>query len=89
MRIKGPNWTGWILRQTFSSPYPKGQDTRGCEIYSSDYRCVWMAIGNESMSAVMPFQCFIKGSVYNLEDGLSFDVFMDMVKTVRFGAARP
>lgn len=81
--ISGQNWSGWIWEQSFDLPKKKLTDSH-CQKFTPDYRCVTFAFGNDKMSAIFPTYCFLRKKVDNLDVELSFDVFMDMVKTIRF-----
>jgi len=80
--IAGPNWTGWMWEQSFAAPKKKLKAS--CQKFTRDFRCVALVFGNDKMSAAFPTYCFLRKKVNNLDTELSFDVFMDMIKTIRF-----
>jgi len=81
--ISGENWKGWAWEQSFSAPEKKLTDPY-CKKFTPNYRCVTLIFGNDKVSALFPAYCFLRKKVDHLDDELSFDVFMDMVKTIRF-----
>ncbi|MGR3906601.1 hypothetical protein Q3A80_06105 [Burkholderia sp. SR8] len=79
--ISGDNWHGWIAEGFF------GKAPRGCKLmkeYTTAYRCVSMMIGNEKMVAQLGGVCLLRKKEYGLENGLSYDIFMDMIKSIHF-----
>lgn len=60
-----------------------------CMQYTPEYRCVALVFGNDKMSASIGPQCFLRKRVNNLNKELSFDFFMDMIKTIRFNEGDP
>jgi hypothetical protein len=87
--IQGPNWSGWMYEQVFAAP--KKQLPAQCQKFTPQYRCVTLLFGNDKVAASLPNYCFLRKKVNNLRTELSFDVFMDMIKTIRFdeGAVVP
>lgn len=79
--IAGENWHGWIAEETFV-------DVSGsCELikeYGSAYRCVHLMIGNKKMVAQMGGVCLYRKLEGNLMNGFSYDLFVDMVRSIRF-----
>lgn len=79
--ISGGNWHGWIAEESF------GKAQRGCKLtkeYTSAYRCVHLMIGNEKMVAQLGGVCLLRKREYSLENGYSYDLFIDMIKSIRF-----
>jgi hypothetical protein len=87
--IQGSNWSGWMYEQVFAAP--KKTLPAQCQKYTPQYRCVTLLFGNDKVAASLPNYCFLRKKVNNLRTELSFDVFMDMIKTIRFdeGALLP
>lgn len=79
--ISGPNWTGYLVEEV-SPPHEKL--SANCPVPTPMYRCVGMIIGNAKQTAVLKPYCFLSKRENNLYHGLSFDIFMDMVKTIHF-----
>jgi len=80
--IEGGNWTGWISEETFAS------SNEGCEPareYTERYRCIHAMVGNKVMSAQLNGVCLLRKTEYSLENGFSYDLFLDMLGTLRFG----
>ena len=80
--ITGPNWMGWMWEQSFAAPKKKLKES--CQKFTPAYRCVALVFGNDKMSASFPTYCFLRKKVNDIDTELSFDVFMDMIKTIRF-----
>jgi len=80
--IQGANWSGWMYEQVFAAPKKKLPSR--CQKFTPQYRCVTLLFGNNKVSASMPNYCFLRKKVNNLRVELSFDVFMDMIKTIKF-----
>lgn len=80
--IEGANWAGWMYEQKFTSP--KKKLLPHCQKYTPQYKCVTLLFGNNKVTAYSPNYCFLRKKVNNLRVELSFDVFMDMIKTIRF-----
>ncbi|MCA8349726.1 hypothetical protein [Burkholderia cepacia] len=80
--IAGLNWHGWIAEDSYT-----GRVSKDCESpaeYSPQYRCISMVFGNEKMSAAMVQTCLLRKHESNIQQGLSYEIFMDMLKTLRF-----
>lgn len=80
--IAGLNWRGWIAEDSYTGRVPK--DCESPAEYSSQYRCISMVFGNEKMSAAMVQTCLLRKREFNIQQGLSYEIFMDMLKTLRF-----
>jgi hypothetical protein len=81
MPISGENWHGWLAEESFGKP------PRGCKLvkeYSPAFRCVHLMIGNEKMVAQLGGVCLLRKKEYSLKNGFSYDLFVDMVKSIRF-----
>ena len=81
--VSGDNWHGWIAEASF------GATSRGCKLkkeYTTDYRCVSLMIGNEKTHAQLGGVCLLRKKEYSLERGFGYDIFMDMIKSIRFVA---
>lgn len=80
--LHGVNWHGWIAEDTFQTP------RRGCipgdRDFTSDYRCIHVMVGNDKMTAELDNVCLLRKREYDLYNGFSYDLFMDMLKTLRF-----
>ena len=79
--VRGDNWHGWVAEAYF------GAASQGCRLekeYTTDYRCVSLMIGNEKMLAQLGGVCLLRKKEYSLERGFSYDIFMDMIKSIRF-----
>lgn len=81
--ISGENWKGWMWEQSFAEPKKK-LSSPYCRKFTPKYRCISLVIGNDKVSAAFSAYCFLRKKVDNLDDELSYDVFMDMIKTLRF-----
>jgi hypothetical protein len=79
--IRGSNWHGWIAEETFAKS--RGQ-CKPAKEYTSRYRCVHVMVGNDKMSAQLDGVCLLRKRELSLQDGFSYDLFMDMLKTLRF-----
>lgn len=80
--IEGANWAGWMYEEKFTAP--KKKLPTQCRKFTPQYRCVALYFGNNKVAASLPSYCFLRNKVNNLRVELSFDVFMDMIKTIRF-----
>jgi hypothetical protein len=80
--LQGINWRGWIAEDTFQPP------RKGCvpadKEYTPAYRCIHVMVGNAKMTAMLGGVCLLRNREYSLENGFSYDLFMDMLKTLRF-----
>jgi hypothetical protein len=79
--IKGSNWHGWIAEETFQKARGRCKPAKE---YTSRYRCIHVMIGNEKMTAQIAGVCLLRKREYSLENGFSYDIFMDMLKTLHF-----
>ncbi len=48
------------------------------------YRCVHVMVGNEKMTAQLGGVCLLRKRELSLESGFSYDLFMEMLGTLRF-----
>lgn len=79
--ISGSNWAGWMAEDT----YAKSQSKEGyCKIYSPEYCCIHLVIGNKKMSAELGGACLLRKRTTSLEQGLSYEIFKEMIKTINF-----
>jgi hypothetical protein len=79
--IEGENWHGWIAEEYF------GKARGGCvpeKEYTNLYRCIHVMVGNEKMSAQLAGVCLLRRREYSLENGFSYDLFVNMMKSLRF-----
>jgi hypothetical protein len=79
--ISSENWHGWIAEESF------GNASKGCKLvkeYTPAYRCVHLMIGNEKMVAQLGGVCLLRKKELSLEHGFSYDLFIDMVKSIHF-----
>lgn len=81
--ILGGNWKGWMWEQSFAEPKNKLRSPY-CRKFTPKYRCISLVIGNDTVSAAFSSYCFLRKKVDNLDDELSYDVFMGIVNTIRF-----
>lgn len=79
--IKGINWHGWIAEETSSKA---GEHCKPSKEYTEKYRCIHMLIGNGKLSAQLNGVCLLRNREYCLENGLSYDLFREMINTIRF-----
>ncbi|WP_148662386.1 hypothetical protein [Paraburkholderia phytofirmans] len=79
--IQGSNWHGWIAEETFAKA--RGS-CRPAKEYTSRYRCVHVMVGNDKMTAQLDGVCLLRKRELSLENGFSYDLFMDLLKTLRF-----
>jgi hypothetical protein len=79
--IQGSNWHGWIAEETFAKA--RGR-CRPVKEYTSRYRCVHVMVGNEKMTAQLGGVCLLRKRELSLENGFSYDLFMEMLETLRF-----
>ncbi|AKJ28293.1 hypothetical protein AAW51_1602 [Caldimonas brevitalea] len=81
--VVGRNWNGWVVEQVF--PMPKRPlRSEACQKFTPEYKCVDMTFGNDKMSVQLASHCFLRKRVHNLDKELSYDVFMDTIKTIEF-----
>lgn len=79
--LSGVNWYGWIAEESYGKP------AHGCKLvkeYTSAFRCVHLMIGHKKMVAQVGGVCLLRRKEHSLENGFSYDLFMDMVKSIRF-----
>ena len=79
--IQGSNWHGWIAEETFAKACGRCKPAKE---YTSRYRCVHVMVGNDRMTALLDGVCLLRKREFSLENGFSYDLFMDMLKTLRF-----
>ncbi|WP_322072168.1 hypothetical protein [Paraburkholderia bannensis] len=79
--IHGENWHGWIAEETFAKAH--GQ-CKPAKEYTESYRCIHVLVGNEKMSAQLDGVCLLRKLEYSLKNGFSYDLFINMMKTLRF-----
>lgn len=79
--IYGSNWHGWIAEETFGKPSDR---CKLREKYTSRFRCIHVMVGNDKMTAQLDGVCLLRKREISLENGFSYDLFMDMLKTLRF-----
>jgi hypothetical protein len=79
--IRGSNWHGWIAEETFAKAHARCKPARE---YTSRYRCVHVMVGNDKMTAQLDGVCLLREHELSLENGFSYDLFMDMLKTLHF-----
>lgn len=79
-QISGNNWHGWIAEEKF------GKVQKGCRSekeFTKKYRCVHAMVGNNAMTAQLAGVCLLRKREFSLENGFSYDIFMDMIKSLR------
>jgi hypothetical protein len=81
--ISGANWHGWIAEEIYGPPGNIRNNDR-CKSNTPQYRCIHLVIGNKKMSAEMPMACLLRQETTDLEKGLSYDLFMEMIKSIHF-----
>jgi hypothetical protein len=79
--IAGENWHGWVAEETFGKGRPKCVPEKE---FTDRYRCVHVMIGNDRMSAQLIGVCLLRKKEYSLENGFSYDLFFNMMKSLRF-----
>lgn len=80
-RIQGSNWHGWIAEETFAKARGRCKPEKE---YTSRYRCVHVMVGNDKMTAQLDAVCLLRKRELSLENGFSYDLFMEMLGTLRF-----
>lgn len=80
-RIQGVNWHGWIAERSFGKNRP---DCKLDKEYTSRYRCIQVMFGNDTMTAQLWGVCLLRKKYMNVENGFSYDLFMDMLLSARF-----
>ncbi|CAE6741993.1 hypothetical protein [Paraburkholderia haematera] len=78
--IHGSNWHGWIAEETFAKPHGRCKPAKE---YTSRYRCIHVMVGNNKMTAQLDGVCLQRKRELSLENGFSYDLFMDMLSTLR------
>ncbi|WP_416052949.1 hypothetical protein [Cupriavidus basilensis] len=79
--IQGSNWHGWIAEETFAKARGRCRPTKE---YTSRYRCIHVMVGNEKMTAQLDAVCLLRKRELSLENGFSYDLFMEMLGTLHF-----
>jgi len=79
--IQGNNWHGWIAEESFGKG--RGRCVPDKE-YTNRYRCIHVMVGNDKMSAQLAGVCLLRNLEYSLENGFSYDLFLKMMKSLRF-----
>ncbi|CAE6871587.1 hypothetical protein R75471_00979 [Paraburkholderia domus] len=79
--IHGSNWHGWIAEETFAKAHGRCKPAKE---YTSRYRCIHVMVGNDKMMAQLDGVCLLRKRELSLENGFSYDLFMDMLRTLRF-----
>jgi hypothetical protein len=79
--IQSGNWHGWIAEETFAKAHGRCKPAKE---YTSRYRCVHVMVGNVKMTAQLDSVCLLRKRELSLENGFSYDLFMDMLRTLRF-----
>ncbi|MDF3882985.1 hypothetical protein [Cupriavidus basilensis] len=79
--IKGSNWHGWIAEETFAKARGRCKPVKE---YTSRYRCVHVMVGNDKMTAQSSGVCLLRKRELSLENGFSYDLFVEMLGTLRF-----
>ncbi|MBB1630360.1 hypothetical protein [Cupriavidus sp. UME77] len=79
--IQGSNWHGWIAEETFAKARGRCKPEKE---YTSGYRCVHVMVGNDKMTAQLDAVCLLRKRELSLETGFSYDLFMEMLGTLRF-----
>ena len=80
--IQGKNWNGWLFEQSF--PAPQKVLKNQCKMFTPAYRCVSIIFGNDRYSASMPSRCFLRKMVGNIDNELSYDIFINMINSIKF-----
>ena len=81
--LTGPNWHGWVVEEAFDKPKHKIIND-DCLKFTPSYRCVSLLIGNDKMSLTLSGYCFLRKHEDSLQTELSYDIFMDMIKSIHF-----
>jgi hypothetical protein len=79
--LRGANWHGWLAEETFKSPTGKCKPNPW---FTPRFRCIHVIVGNDKTTAQLTGVCLLRNREYSLENGFSYDLFMDMLKTIRF-----
>ncbi|CAE6770392.1 hypothetical protein R69749_01207 [Paraburkholderia domus] len=84
-KIYGVNWHGRLAEDSYKPNNKDGATPEYCEQYSEANRRVRMVIGNSKFSATMAQYCLTKDPEnFDLDIGLSYDLFLQIIKTIRF-----
>jgi hypothetical protein len=81
--ISGANWHGWLAEEVYRKARGRSKNEY-CKIYAPKNRCIHLVIGNEKMSAELWGKCLMRKRTTKLEEGFSYDLFMEMIRSVRF-----
>ncbi|WP_199030607.1 hypothetical protein [Ralstonia sp. ASV6] len=79
--IHGANWHGWVAEETFGKVRPGCKPLRE---FTKAYRCVHVMVGNDAMTAQLTGVCLLRKREFSLENGLSYDLFLNMMNSLRF-----
>ncbi|MFM0267801.1 hypothetical protein [Paraburkholderia sediminicola] len=79
--ISTTNWHGWIVENVYGRSQIKAGD---CRIFTPEHRCISFVVGNSEMSAEFGGACFLRRPTLSLENGISYNLFMEMVRSIRF-----
>lgn len=79
--ISTTSWRGWTVEDVYGRSRIKTGD---CRIFSPEYRCISFVVGNSEMSAEFGGACFPRKRTQSLKNGISYDLFMEMVKSIHF-----
>ncbi|WP_156924650.1 hypothetical protein [Burkholderia sp. WSM2230] len=83
--ISGANWHGWLAEDTYALDTHAKSTPEYCQRYSRSNRCVRMLIGNSKVSATMSQYCLARDATsFDLDSGISYDVFRQIVDSLRF-----
>ncbi|MGQ7933538.1 hypothetical protein [Paraburkholderia sp. D1E] len=81
--ISGANWHGWIAEEVYGKASSR-RNNDYCKTYAPKNRCVHLLIGNEKMSGELTSTCLLRRRTANLAEGFSYDIFMQMIKSIHF-----
>jgi hypothetical protein len=79
--IKASTGTAGSLKKTFAKARGRCKPAKE---YTFRYRCVHVMVGNDKLTAQLDGVCLLRKRELSLENGFSYDLFMDMLKTLRF-----
>ena len=82
--IYGINWHGWVAEEIYGKSKMQAKEKKRCANYTVKNRCVHLVLGNDKMSAEMPWACLLRKKTTNLKEGLSYDLFMEMIRSIQF-----
>lgn len=84
-KLSGGNWKGWIAEDSYQELSRATSRPEYCERFSEHNRCIRMVIGNSKESAVMGQYCLTRrDNDFDLDAGLSYNIFLKIVKSIRF-----